>query len=72
MSISDYIAGMPLVVEDAGTIALEEISKGLSCKNDFHRPIQERIDDIAKSLEKLVRSVNSISELGIQKVNEKN
>ena len=63
---------MTLVDKDAGTIALEEISKGLSCKNDFHRPIQERIDDIAKSLEILVRSVNSISELGIQKVNEKN
>lgn len=72
LSIGDYIAGMPLVVEDPGTIALKEISKGLSCKNDFHRPIQERIDDIAKSLEKLVRSVNSISELGIQRVNEKN
>ena len=63
---------MNIVDKDDGTIALKEISKGLSCKNDFHRPIQERIDDIAKSLEKLVGSVNSISELEIQKVNEKN
>lgn len=59
LSIDDYIVGKSIVVEDARTIALEQISKGLSCKNDCHRPIQEKIDDIAKSLEKLANNCNN-------------
>jgi len=59
LSISEFIVGKPFVVEDSQTIALEQISKGLSCKNDFHRPIQEKIDDIAKSLETLAKKYNN-------------
>lgn len=56
LSINEFIVGKPLVVEDVRTVALEQISKGLSCKNDYHRPIQEKIDDISKSLETLVKN----------------
>lgn len=58
LSIDDYIVGKSIVVEDAGTIALEQISKGLSCKNDLHHPIQERIDDIAMYIKKISNNNN--------------
>lgn len=54
LSLQDFMAGGSIIVEDSSTIALKEISRGLSCKNDSYRPIQENI-------EKIMNIINQIS-----------
>lgn len=56
-SISKFITGKSIIVESSSSRALQEISKGLSCKNDSHRSIQENIDDIATSLEQIKKYI---------------
>ncbi len=55
-SMLDFIGCKSIIVSSPTELALMQLSKGISCKNDFHRPIQEKIDDINKSLDKLVKA----------------
>lgn len=53
ISIKDFVGTGSIVVIDDATIALQEVSKGLSCKNNLHRPIQENIDNISNSMNQI-------------------
>ena len=55
-SMQDFIGCKSIIVSSPAELALMQLSKGISCKNDSHRPIQEKIDDINKSLDKLVKA----------------
>lgn len=56
MTINGFMAGGSITVYDESILALQEISKVLACKNDFHCPIQENIEDIMKSISQISNS----------------
>jgi hypothetical protein len=53
ISIEDFMGTGSIVVVDDSTMALQEISKCLSCKNNIHKPIQENIENINNSLKEI-------------------
>lgn len=55
-TMQDFIGCKSIIVSSPTELALMQLSKGVSCKNDFHRPIQEKIDDINKSLDRLAKA----------------
>ena len=55
-TIQNFIGYKSIMVHSNAELALMELSKGISCKNNFHRPIQERIDDIQKIVGQINKS----------------
>lgn len=49
-SMRSFIGCKSIIVETPTEIALQEISNGIACKNNLHKPIQQRIEDIYKVL----------------------
>lgn len=51
-SMKSFIGCKSIVVETPTEIALQEISKGLVCKNSFHKTIQQSLEGINEKLER--------------------
>lgn len=50
-TIESFSSDLFLRHENSSTRALQQISKGITCRNDLHRPIQELVDNISKSVD---------------------
>lgn len=58
LTIESFTSDGFLRYEDSSTCALQQISKGISCRNDMHRPIQELIDNISKSVDIIQKNIS--------------
>lgn len=58
-SLNNYIGCRSLIIYSPTESALREISKGISCKNNLHSPIQKRIEDIYYLMEKISKNIET-------------
>lgn len=59
LTIESFTSDVFIKYENASTRALQQISKGISCRNDLHRPIQELVDNISKSVDIIQKKVSN-------------
>jgi hypothetical protein len=58
-TIESFTSDLFLRHENSSTRALQQISKGITCRNDLHRPIQELVDNISKSIDIIQKKISN-------------
>ena len=58
-TIESFTSDLFLRHENSSTRALQQISKGITCRNDLHRPIQELVDNISKSIDIIQKKMSN-------------
>lgn len=59
LTIESFTSDVFIKYENSSTRALQQISKGITCRNDLHRPIQELVDNISKSVDIIQKKMSN-------------